>query len=58
MSDRPKRRQTSDHVAMKEAFEARHWALEDDYVPSRAYIERILDRVEKNGLKAERSRKS
>ena len=38
---------------IRESFESKHWPLEDELLPSRDYVERLLDRVEKNDLKAE-----
>ena len=38
---------------MKTAFQSKHWGLEDDLLPSKAYIEKLLDKVEKDDLKAE-----
>ena len=49
----PKRIPFGDHGAMKKAFEAKHWVLEDEMVPAKCYVERIMDRVEKDDLKAE-----
>ena len=42
----PKKIQASDHTAMKTAFESQHWTLEDELLPSKGYIEKLLDRVE------------
>ena len=42
-----------DHLAMKSTFESKFWALEDNGVPCKTYMERILDRIEKCDLKAE-----
>jgi hypothetical protein len=38
---------------MREAFETRWWELEDKRVPGKSYMEKKLDEVEKNELKAE-----
>ena len=42
-----------DHLAMRAAFEAQYWALEDKGVPGKAYLEKLLDRIEKNDLRSE-----
>ena len=49
----PKRMATGDHGAMRKTLEGRHWKLEDELVPAKSYVERIMDRVEKDDLKAE-----
>jgi hypothetical protein len=49
----PKDIGASDFQAMREAFETRWWELEDRRVPGKSYMEKKLDEVEKNELKAE-----
>ena len=47
----PKPLSVTDHQGMKDSFEAKLWELaEDDDVPSRGYIERKLDEIEKKRL--------
>ena len=49
----PKRVPTQDHKAMKRAFEAKHWKLSDETVPSNRFMEKRIDMIEKNEWKAE-----
>ena len=35
------------------AFQAKHWSLEDELLPAKSYVEKLLDKVEKDDLKAE-----
>jgi hypothetical protein len=43
----------SDFTAMRQAYEARWWALEDRQVPSRSYMEKRLEAVEADEPRAE-----
>ena len=43
----------SDITAMRKAFERAWWVLEDGLVPSKTYLEKKLDEIEKDDLKAE-----
>ena len=43
----------SDHTAMRKAFEARWWRLEEIDVPGRRYLESRLQELERGDLKAE-----
>ena len=38
---------------MNSAFELAHWPLEDKQKPARSYLERKLDEIEKDDLRAE-----
>ena len=38
---------------MRKAFEVAWWELEDSNCPSKGYLEKKLDEVEKNDLRAE-----
>ena len=38
---------------MREAYEKKFWTIEDRKVPSRAYVAKKLESVEKNDLKVE-----
>eukprot|EP00969_Alexandrium_andersonii_P006452 280179-Alexandrium_andersonii.AAC.1 len=38
---------------MRRAFEARWWRLEDSEVPSRTYLEKRLEKLERGELQAE-----
>ena len=49
----PKELSLSDGNTMREAFEAKWWELEDDQVPSKAYLERKLNEIEVGNYKAE-----
>jgi hypothetical protein len=49
----PKEVGSSDHHAMRKAFELKYWEVEDGKVPGKTYIERKLDEVEKDDLRAE-----
>ena len=49
----PKRIPASDTLAMKAMFEKRFWALEDELTPSKSYVERKLEMIEKDDLRAE-----
>jgi hypothetical protein len=49
----PKDLGPGDFQAMRESFETRWWELEDKRVPGKSYMEKKLDEVEKNELKAE-----
>jgi hypothetical protein len=48
----PKRIPASDTLAMKAMFEKRFWALEDELTPSKSYVERKLEMIEKDDLRA------
>ena len=39
--------------AMYDAFEKKYWSLEETQMPARSYLERKLDEIEKNDLRAE-----
>jgi len=49
----PKDIPNSVSTGMRDAFEKTYWALEDKQVPARSYMERKMDEVEKNELRAE-----
>ncbi len=49
----PKDIGTSDVTAMRRAFEKAWWVLEDSLVPAKTYLEKKLDEVEKDELRAE-----
>ena len=49
----PKDIGTSDVSAMRKAFEKAWWELEDSQVPAKTYLEKKLDEVEKDELRAE-----
>ena len=49
----PKDIGTSDVAAMRKAFEKAWWELEDGFCPAKGYLEKKLDEVEKNDLRAE-----
>ena len=49
----PKDIGTSDIAAMRKAFETAWWELEDSLTPSKSYLEKKLDEVEKDDLRAE-----
>jgi hypothetical protein len=49
----PKRIPVGDHMAMKDAFEKKHWRLEDEMSPCKSYLEKKLEMVEKDDLRAE-----
>ena len=49
----PKDIGTSDVAAMRRSFEKAWWELEDAHVPAKTYLERKLDEVEKDELRAE-----
>ena len=38
---------------MGTAFEKTYWALEEGHLPARSYLERKLDEIEKDDLRAE-----
>ena len=40
-------------MAMKTAFEKKFWRLEDDFAPGKAYLEKKLEMIEKEDLRAE-----
>ena len=50
----PKPVAIGDLQAMKKAFQARFWKLEEELTPCRGYLEKLLDRVEKDDLRAEK----
>ena len=50
----PKPIAVGDMHAMKKAFETRFWKLDEELTPCRGYLEKLLDRVEKDDLKAEK----
>jgi hypothetical protein len=43
----------SEHSAMKAAWEKRYWALDEEWVPSRVYLEKRLEDIEQGEYKAE-----
>jgi hypothetical protein len=43
----------SEHGAMRTAWERRFWVIEDEWVPSRVYLERRLEDLEQGEFKAE-----
>ena len=49
----PKALAPMDKQSMRAAFEQKWWELEDRRVPGKSYLEKKLDEVEKNELKAE-----
>ena len=49
----PKDISPSDFHSMRAAYESRHWELEDRRVPGRSYLEKKLDEIEKDELRAE-----
>jgi len=49
----PKQVSKTEFASMKEAWEARWWALEDAETPSRAYVERRADELEQGNFRAE-----
>ena len=49
----PKDVPLSSVAAMNSAFELAHWPLEDKQKPARSYLERKLDEIEKDDLRAE-----
>jgi hypothetical protein len=49
----PKKIPVGDHMAMKTTFENKYWRLEDELSPGKAYLEKKLEMVEKDDLKAE-----
>jgi hypothetical protein len=49
----PKDLGASDYQAMRATYEARFWELEDKRTPGKSYLEKKLDEVEKNELRAE-----
>ena len=51
--DEPKKLPSGDRRAMKTAFEKQFWKLDDLLCPSRKYLEKKLDEIEKNELRAE-----
>lgn len=44
---------TTEWAAMREAWQAKFWAIDDDLVPARCYLERKAEEVEQNEYKAE-----
>ena len=53
MRGEPKVIMTSDYQGMKDTFENRFWELEDGKTPSKHYLEKKLEGVEKNEPRAE-----
>ena len=51
--DEPKKLPSGDRHAMKTAFEKQFWKLDDLMCPSRRYLEKKLDEIQKNELRAE-----
>lgn len=51
--NQPKLLPGDSYHTMRNAFEAKYWKLDDRQVPAKSYVEKVLDRVEKNDLKAE-----
>ena len=51
--NQPKLLQVASFQGMRDAFEAKHWELEDKRVPSRTFMERRLEGIEKNDLRVE-----
>jgi hypothetical protein len=49
----PKSLAANDFHGMRDAFEAKHWELEDRRAPSRTYLEKKLEAIEKNDLRVE-----
>ena len=49
----PKLIATRNHRAMNNTFEEKFWKLEDELSPSKAYLEKKLEMVEKDDLRAE-----
>ena len=49
----PKALPSTDFHGMRDAFERTFWVLEDKRVPSRSYMERRLENMEKNDLRIE-----
>ena len=49
----PKTLPTPDFQGMRESYEKTFWAIEDRKFPSRAYVAKKLESVEKNDLKVE-----
>eukprot|EP00974_Lingulodinium_polyedra_P066888 6472913-Lingulodinium_polyedra.AAC.1 len=49
----PKPLRTTDYLAMKKSFEDRWWAVDDKKQPGKAYVEKILEGIEKGELRAE-----
>ena len=49
----PKDTSVGDMAAMRTAFERKCWELEDKCVPGKSYMEKKLDEMEKNELRAE-----
>ena len=49
----PKEVGASDHHAMRAAFELKYWDVDDMKVPGKTYIEKKLDEIEKDELRAE-----
>jgi hypothetical protein len=49
----PKEVSSSDHHAMRATFERKFWDIEDKKVPGRTYLEKKMDEVEKEELRAE-----
>ncbi len=45
---------TNDFLAMRLAFKARYWGLDDSRTPGRSYVERKLEGLEKNDFRAEK----
>ena len=43
----------SDYIAMRQSWEAKYWPLDEEYVPSRQYLERRGEEMEQEDLKAE-----
>ena len=44
---------SSDYIAMRQAWEARFWPLDDEFVPARSYLEKRADEMEQDDLQAE-----
>ena len=43
----------SEHSAMRTAWERRFWAIDEEWVPARGYLEKRLEEIEQGELKAE-----
>ena len=50
----PKLIPRSDHMAMKKSFETSFWKLEEELSPAKTYLEKKLEQIEKEDLRAEK----
>jgi len=53
VNGQPKELPQAEAAAMRKAFEKAWWELDDKAVPAKSYLQKILDRVEKDDLVAE-----